>query len=281
MHTTPVDPTNAEQLRAWDGDGGAIWAAHARRFDEGVAAYHGPLLETAAIGATDKVLDVGCGTGQVTRAAARHAAGGSALGVDLSSSMLELARCLAEREQLANATFLQADAQTQPFGPGSFDVAVSRHGSMFFGDPVAAFANIARALRPGGRLVLLTWQPLDRQDWLKAFRSILAAGRDLPAPPSLSPSPMALSDPDRVRQLLAAAGFADVRLRGLAEPMYYGEDADDAFRFVSAQQAGMVRDLDEETRTRALDALRANLAEHETGRGVLYDSATWLVQARA
>lgn len=211
-----VDPTNTDQLRAWDGDGGAFWTAHARRFDEGVAAYQGPLIDAAAIGATDTVLDVGCGNGQVTRDCARR--GASALGVDLSRSMLEYARHRAGQEQLDNALFVHADAQTHPFTPASFDVAVSRHGSMFFGDPGAAFANIARALRPGGRLVLLTWQPLEHQEWLRAFRSALAAGRDLPPIPTTGPGPLSLGDPDRVRSLLTSAGFADVQLTGLAEP---------------------------------------------------------------
>jgi len=279
MTTHLVDPSNDDQFRAWDGDGGAFWAANARRFDDGVAAYHGRFLDAAAVDPTSRVLDVGCGNGQSTRDAARAASAGSALGVDLSTSMLALARRLAEQEQLTNVTFVQVDAQSHPFAPGSFDVAISRHGSMFFGDPAAAFTNIGGALRPGGRLVLLTWQPLAEQEWLRAFRRTLAAGRDLPAIPTTGPSPVSMSDPGRVRSLLTSAGFVDVRVEGLTEPMYYGVDADDAFRFVTAQQAGMVRDLDEETRAHALGALRADLAEHQTDRGVLYDSATWLIEA--
>ena len=84
------------------------------------------------------MLDIGCGSGQTTRDVARLAPAGSALGVDLSSRMLALARRLAEREQVSNAAFQQVDAQNHPFPAASFDVAVSRHGSMFFGDPAAA-----------------------------------------------------------------------------------------------------------------------------------------------
>ncbi len=275
----PVDPSNAEQLGNWDGDAGAFWAAHPDRFDEAVAAYHSQFLATAAIDETATVLDVGCGSGQATRDAARCATAGSALGVDLSSRMIELARRRAESEQVANATFQQADAQVHPFCDQSFDIAISRHGSMFFGDPVAAFTNIARALRPGGRLVLLTWQPFERNEWLSAFFTALAAGRELPSPPSDAPSPFALSDPDRVRSLLTSAGFSDVQLQGLSEPMYFGPDPDDALRFVSGQHAGMVRDLAPGTRARALEDLRASLADHHTERGVLYDSAAWLIRA--
>ncbi|WP_261574229.1 class I SAM-dependent methyltransferase [Frankia gtarii] len=275
-----VDASNAAQLSSWDGAGGTFWVANADRFDEGIAAYHDRFLAAAQIAETATVLDIGCGSGRTTLDAARRAAGGSVLGVDLSSEMLELARQRQEREHITNATFKQADAQVCPFPAGTFDLAVSRHGVMFFGDPLVAFTNLARALRPGGRIVLLTWQPFERNEWLKAFFTCLSAGGQMPVPPSDAPSPFALSDPDRIRSLLDAAGFSDIEVEGLVEPMYFGPDPDDAFQFVSAHHAGLVRDLDPATKARALDGLRTNLAEHHTERGVLYDSAVWLVQAR-
>jgi SAM-dependent methyltransferase len=275
---TWVDPANAAQLHAWDGDQGAYWAARAERFDEGVAGYQDLLLAAAAVEPDSRVLDIGCGTGRTTRDAARRAVSGSALGVDLSSRMVDLARELAAREGLGNARFEQADAQVHPFPEGHFDIAVSRHGVIFFGDPLAAFANIARALRPGGRLALLTWQPPDRNEWITAFRTALSAGREPPAPGPATPR--SLSDPDQVRELLTAAGFADVRLRGLAEPMYFGPDVDDACRFVLGQFGWLTDELDDADRARAVADLRASLAEHLTDRGVRYASAAWLIEAR-
>ncbi|MGH3514461.1 MAG: class I SAM-dependent methyltransferase [Pseudonocardiaceae bacterium] len=177
-----VDPSNVEQLAAWDGDAGAYWAARADRFDEGVAGYREQFLAAAAIDATETVLDVGCGSGQVTRDAARCAAAGSAFGVDLSSRMIELARQRADGEQVANVAFHQADAQVHPFLDHRFTIVISRHGAMFFRDAPTAFTNIARAMRPGGRLVLLTWQPFERNEWQIAFFKALAAGRDLLTP---------------------------------------------------------------------------------------------------
>jgi SAM-dependent methyltransferase len=275
-----TDPSNVEQLRAWDGDRGSHWATHAERYDQGVAGYQDRFLAAAAIGTSETVLDIGCGTGRTTRDAARRATAGSALGVDLSSRMIALARGLAERERVGNATFRQADVQVQPFPERHFDVAVSRHGSMFFGDAPAAFANIARSLRPGGRLVLLTWQPARDNEWISRFGAILAAGRELPAAAPDAPGPFSLSDPERVRRVLTAGGFTDVHLQSLTGPMYFGSDPEDACRFVAGQQAGMLRDLDAGTRARTLDALLADMAEHRTDRGVLYGSATWLIQAR-
>jgi len=153
-----VDPSNTEMATAWDGDEGAYWAAHAEHFDRSVAAYHLPFLAAAAIGRREQVLDIGCGTGQTTRDAARRAPAGGTLGVDLSSEMIAVARRLAVAEDIPNTRFEQADAQIYPFAERSFDVVISRTGAMFFGDPPAAFANIARALRSGGRLALLPWQ---------------------------------------------------------------------------------------------------------------------------
>lgn len=273
------DPSNVEQLRAWNGDTGDFWVTHAERLNEGVAGYHDHLFEAAAIAAKAEVLDIGCGSGQTTRDAARRASEGSVLGVDLSSRMIELARRSAGRERVPNVRFEQADAQNHPFVDRSFDIAISRNGAMFFGDPDVAFANIARALRPGGRLVLMSWQPFEKNEWIRTFFSVLAAGREL-SPPLGAPGPFSLSEPERVRHLLTSAGFTDVRLHGLSEPMYFGPDPDDACRFVSTQFAGLLEDLDANARARALDALRESMVEHRTDRGVLYESAAWITVAR-
>ena len=274
----PVSSSNIEQLRAWDGDEGEYWADNAEYFDRSVAEYHERLLAAAAIGARDHVLDVGCGTGQTTRDAARAASAGSALGVDLSSRMLDYARRRTAAEGVTNATFAQADAQIHPFEPGAYDVAISRTAAMFFGDHVAAFTNIGRALRPGGRLVLVTWQPLPGNEWIREISGALAAGRDLPAPPP-DAGPFSLSDPDRVRALLSTAGFADVELEGTTAGMWFGNDADDAHRFVIGLMGWMLEGLDEAGRTRAIDALHAAMAAHETPDGVLFESAAWTIQA--
>jgi SAM-dependent methyltransferase len=275
-----ADPSNAGQVGAWDGNEGAFWAAHARRFDESLASCYGPFLTAAAIREGDRVLDVGCGNGQSTRDAARVAINGSALGIDLSSQMLALARETAAGEGIDNVEFRHADAQIHPFGSAEFDVVISRMGSMFFGDPIAAFTNLHGALRAGGRLTLLTWQGVDDNEWLTEFRAALAVGRDLPTPPPDAPSPFALADPDRVRAILGAAGFGDVSFQSLHEPMSFGPDTDDAFDFVSELTGWMRGGLDEAGRNAALAALRTTIAEHTGEHGVTYQSATWIIQAR-
>jgi SAM-dependent methyltransferase len=275
-----VDPSNAEQARAWDGDEGRYWTTNADRFDHAVAVHHRALFERTGIGATDRVLDIGCGTGQTTRTAARVATSGLAFGVDLSSQMLELARQLAVAEGIANARFEQADAQIYPFTADAFDIAISRTGAMFFGNPVAAFGNIGRALRPGGRLVLLAWQALPRNEWIRELAAALAAGRNLPLPPADAPGPFSMAEPDRVRSILNTAGFAGIQFEGLSAPMYFGADASDAHGFVVGLLGWMLEGLDEAGRERASEALRTTLAAHADGDGVLFDSAAWIISAR-
>jgi ubiquinone/menaquinone biosynthesis C-methylase UbiE len=274
----PIDSTNAGQLRAWDGDEGSYWADNAEYFDRSIAVYHERLMATAAVGERDRVLDVGCGTGQTTRDAATAASAGCALGVDLSSRMLDFARRRASDEGVTNATFVQADAQIHPFDPAGHDVAISRSAAMFFGDHVAAFTNIGRALRPSGRLAIMTWQPLAHQEWMREFSAALAAGRDLPTPPP-NAGPFALSEPDRIRGLLTSAGFADVEIDGTRSSMWFGNDADEAHRVILGLLSWMLEGLDEHGAARASDALHDTMAAHETPDGVLFESAAWITHA--
>jgi SAM-dependent methyltransferase len=274
-----VDPANAGQARAWDGDAGAYWADHPARFDRALAAYHGTLMAACGIARGERVLDIGCGTGQATRDAAAAASPGPALGVDLCGRMIELARQLAASQHIGNASFDQADAQIYPFPAGSFDVAISRTGTMFFGDPVAAFTNIGRALRPGGRLVMLAWQGPGPNEWVRELSGALAAGRDLPGPLAGAPGPFSLADPGRTRTLLASAGFSDVTLDALHGPMWFGSDPQDAHRFVLGLLGWMLEGLDGTGRERALDALSATVTAHAGADGITFASAAWLIRA--
>jgi SAM-dependent methyltransferase len=276
--TTHIDPSNAEQADAWDGDQGFYWAEHAEQFDRAIHAYQRPFLDAAALHRGERVLDIGCGNGLTSRAAARLTVGGPVLGVDLSGPMLRVARREAEREGLDSIRYEQADAQTYPFPETAFDAAISRAGAMFFAEPVTAFRNIARALRPGGRLVLLVWQDMARNEWFRSFATALAAGRDLPVPPPGAPGPFAMADPDVVRDTLTAAGFEEPEVTGLERPMNFGRTADHAYDFVSGMLAWAIEDLDEAGRAHALGDLRADIEAHTTDGGVLYDSATWIVR---
>jgi SAM-dependent methyltransferase len=284
MQTMPVtiDPTNAEAAQAWDGPDGAHWVQWDHVYDRSVARYDRPLLEAAAIRRSDRALDIGCGSGSITRAAARAAVDGGALGIDLSSGLLDLARRRAEAQGVSNVEFIRSDAQSHPFEPRSFDIAVSRTGAMFFADPSAAFRNVARALRPGGRLALLTWQPVSDNEWLVELRNALGLGRDLPEPTAYSgPGPFSLSDPDRVRDVLTRAGFSDVNITGHTEPIWFGPGVDECFAFLSTIGVvkGMLTGVDAAGQAQALALLRQSIDGHLTTDGIVYSSATWVITA--
>jgi SAM-dependent methyltransferase len=272
---------NREQAEAWDGDEGAHWAEHADRYDASVAAYDEPLLAAAAIAPTDAVLDVGCGCGAVTLAAAQRATQGRAHGVDLSTPMLRVAESRAAHAGATNATFARADAQVEAFGDGAFDVVVSRFGAMFFGDLGAAFVNLGRAVRPGGRLAVVAWTDLARNDWLREIRTTLAAGRDLPEPPIGAPGPFGLGDPERNRGWLTAAGFDSVEHQEHRLGFRFGADTEDACAFMGSTLPvrSLLAPLDDAARVAALARFRDLVERHAGPTGVELGSSAWVISA--
>ena len=148
---------------------------------------------------------------------------------------------------------------------------------MFFTDPVAAFTNIGRALRPGARLVQVVWQDFDRQEWAAWAEAIKGSSDDSATP--LSDAPFSLADPQTAREILAAAGFTGVEVTELSEPVNYGSQAD-AWDFVLGMTQDHFAKLDPAELPAAYDRLRAVLAAHDTGAGVRFDSRAWLVACR-
>ena len=157
---------NTDEYEAWNGDSGHPWVVDADRRDHILAPVADALVAAAHLTPGEAVVDIGCGCGATTLAAARAVgSAGSAYGIDLSEPMLGVARRRAETSGLSNITLVQGDVQIHRF-PARFDAAISRFGTMFFADQTAALANIRRGLRPRGRLCLATWRPLVANDWL-------------------------------------------------------------------------------------------------------------------
>ncbi len=202
---------NAAQRDFWNGPVGQNWVTNQAALDALHAGVAALLMAEAAPASGARVLDIGCGAGATTLAVARAVGEtGTVAGIDISEPLLALARERAAAEGVANATFLHADAAHHRFETGGADQVVSRFGLMFFADPVAAFANIATALRPGGSIVFTAWGPAEGNPW---FGEPLAAaverlGAGTPANPD-APGPMAFRDIDRVVGILAAAGLAE------------------------------------------------------------------------
>jgi SAM-dependent methyltransferase len=265
-----VDPDDRQQPRV----GRVDYDAELRLHDE-------VLCRTYGIRADDRVLDIGCGTGRTTRDAARSAADGSALGVDLSASMIERARELARAESVHNVAFAQGDAQVHRFPEGGFDLAISRFGTMFFDDPVAAFANIAVALRPGGRLVMMVWQKHEHNEWNVAIERALApVGSPVPVPEGREP--FSLADQGTVEAILGAAGFGEAAFTDVRRPVYYGPDVAAALEWVggfTSTRESLTR-LGAAAAEQALERLREALAAHAGEGGVWFDSRAWIIEAR-
>ncbi|MEV6859771.1 methyltransferase domain-containing protein [Streptosporangium subroseum] len=276
---------NTEQAEAWNGYEGNHWADHQDRYDAVNSEFNDHLLTAAAIGERDRVLDIGCGNGQVTRLAARRARLGHAAGIDLSAPMLQRARATAADEGITNVTFAQGDAQIHPFPAAGLDVAVSRFGVMFFADPVAAFANIGKALRPGGRLAFLSLRAMSSNDLGAVFAAMaehLPQDSLWPDPGGSAPSgPESLADPDRIHEVLTGAGYEKVTSVPVDAPQVWGRDAVDAAEFLHAwgPVRHMLGQVDQAAASRARDALTAAMRPYEEPDAVRLRGAAWLVTA--
>jgi ubiquinone/menaquinone biosynthesis C-methylase UbiE len=273
---------NVDQAEAWDGSDAELWVEFEDQLNASLARHTSLLRDSTLILRGDRVLDIGCGCGESTRDAARLAHPGSVLGVDLSARMLERARKRARDEGLTNVRFEQADAEVHAFDAAVFDVAISRFGVMFFGQPLTAFRNIAQALRPAGRLAFLCWQSPDKNPLRREVCNALAGGREFQLPAIGAPGPYGLAEPDTIRRVLSESGFADINLASVNEPTCLGKNVEQALRFVSAYPSSLeiLSGLGDAERPAALERLRATLAEHDTGAGVLVESGAWFVTAR-
>ena len=274
--------TNEEQVRYWNGGEAAHWLVHEERYARMLAPFTDHLLTAAALGHADRVIDIGCGTGSTSRAAGRVALDGEVLGVDLSAAMLRQAARRAQEEGLTNIRFERGDAQVHRFRPGAGDVAVSRFGVMFFADAAAAFANIARGLRPGGRLVFVCWQNLADNEWIVVPGA--AAAQHVALPPlddPTAPGPFSLGERDRIAMVLRAAALRDVAIEPIVEPLWMGHDVIDTVAFLKATRIGnsLFQNADPPTAARASEAVEAALEQYVTPDGVLLGSRAWLVAA--
>lgn len=275
---------NREQREYWTRQG-EHWVREADRYDSMSGDFGEAMLDAADPQIGERVLDVGCGNGATTIAAAQRVGQtGRVVGLDLCRAMLDRARRRADDAACHNIELLEADAQVYRIGDGSFDVVISRFGTMFFEDPEAAFTNLRHALRPGGRLTMVCWQDVFHSEWIIVPGGAAAEHVGLPdfGPPGM-PGPFALADPDRLRQILDTAGFDDVTIQETTKPMRIGDDADDAIAFITSLelvQDDLFAGKPEDKVRAAVDAAREALRAYETPQGVMMQGGAWLVTAR-
>jgi SAM-dependent methyltransferase len=258
---------------------------HADRYDRQLAPFTEALLDQIRLTRPRSLLDVGSGCGALTLAAAPLA--DSAVGIDISAPLTELASERARTKGIENVDFVVADAQTYAFAPGSFDCLVSQFGLMFFDDPLGAFSNLRRSLAPGGRLTFVSWRSLPANEWLSVIASDVARHVAVPEFGGLAKGPgmFALMDPDETGGLLAKAGFTDMSFVALAPSLLVGGGGtvDQSMEFLLGM--GMARGLvglaGTDAHDAVLQAVHASLTErYEAGIGVRLGASAWMVTAR-
>jgi SAM-dependent methyltransferase len=283
MSTVEETSTNREQREYWDREG-EKWAREPGRIERLNGEFGSVMLDAAQLRAGELVLDVGCGTGATTvEAAARVAPRGTAVGIDFSRPLLAVARQRIEHAGHDKVDFIEADAQVYPFEEDAFDVIVSRFGTMFFEDPGAAFLNLARTVRPGGRMAIVCWQDVLLSEWTAVIGGAAATHLGFPdfGPPG-APGPYAFADGDRLKRIVESGGFHNVILEGVTRPMLMGRDVDDVVGFFTSLElvAEWFASNPQDKVEAAIAAVREALASYSRPEGVIMSGSVWLVTAR-
>lgn len=276
---------NQQQIEYWNEVAGPRWVEIGDRIHDQIAPIGEAAMQRAQVASGERVLDVGCGCGQTTLELARRAgSGGRVLGIDISGPMLASARERASGAGIGNAAFLQADAQVHGFEPGSFDLLFSRFGVMFFEDPVAAFANLRTALSDAGRLCFVCWQAIQQNPWMLTPAAAAAQHVELTPPEPGAPGPFAFADADRVRGILADAGYREIECRDQSGEMAVGrgQSLEETIEFLSQMgpAGAALREASEETRAKARSSMHTALSPFYTGDALVMRYAAWIVTAR-
>lgn len=268
---------NQDQIDYWNSDNGGKWVRHQDRMDRTLRPFSDHVISVAAPASGERVLDIGCGCGETSVTIAGM--GAMVTGIDVSRPMLDQAR---SRPGAEKVEFVEADASQQDFGNGVFDLLFSRFGVMFFSDADAAFANLGRMTRSGGRIAFACWRPLSENPWM--LKPVLVAKDFVELPPRPGPEdpgPFSFSDPERVTRILNSGGFGNISIEPFDHAMYMGSSVPDAV--VTALEVGPIGGALEgaspETEQGLKDALVEMLSDHRTDQGVELPGAIWCVTA--
>jgi SAM-dependent methyltransferase len=268
---------NEQQIEYWNGAVGERWAKLQQTIDANMASIAEALLPFAAPKPGERVLDIGCGCGTTTLLLSKAVGpSGDVTGVDISGPMLAVAR-----GRGISANFVEADASTHSF-KATHDLVFSRFGVMFFADPLAAFANIRKALKPHGRLAFVCWRAFVENEWARV--PYAAAKPLLPEEPPgdpFAPGPFAFADSGRLRNILDEAGFNDIRINPLDSVMHMGADIEEAAKQATniGPLARAMNGLDDARREKVRALVKEALAKYRTKDGVSPGAACWLVGA--
>lgn len=273
--------TNADQIAFWNGDAGQRWVQSQERLDAMLAGITTELMKTAAVKPGERVLDIGCGCGETSLLLAKS--GAHVTGADISAPMLARAKHRAAETKTPNTEFVEADASSHRF-PQAYDVLLSRFGVMFFADPDSAFANMHKALKPGGRVAFVCWQEPRANEWVRVPIGAIRPHVPPQAPNGPEdPGPFAFADLARVRRVLSHAGFDQITARPLETAMPLGNDFDTALAHIQefgpvARTLSVANDAE---KAKALAALREAIQPYANRKPVTMAGAVWLISAKA
>jgi len=277
-----IQQANAEQIALWNDTAGRAWVETQETLDAVLAPFEDLLVEAVADRKAQRVLDVGCGTGSTTLAIARRLGPkGTAVGLDISQPMITLAKQRAEHES-APPRFIGADAQTHAFEPASFDMIVSRFGVMFFDDSVRAFANLRRAAAPKADLQVIVWRSAAENPFMTAAERAAAPFLpELPARRPDEPGQFAFADRSRVHSILEKSGWTAIDIEPLDVACTLPASKLDAYFTRLGPLGRVLQQVDEQERSRIIEAVRAAFAPYVHGTEVGFTAACWLVEAQA
>lgn len=266
----------------WNEDGGKRWVKYIDRLEAMLSDLSTHLVNRVAPRAGEHILDIGCGGGPTSATyAAAVGDSGRVLGVDISAPILKLGT-----QRFGDVSQLQfelADAMTHTFSEATFDTMTSRFGVMFFPDPAAAFSNIRKAIKPGGRLCFMCWQPMTENDWMAipaaaAFSVLPAPERPAPG----TPGPFAFGDPDYVRGIVEPAGFGELSFSAVTETLTLGS-LDETMELMTQMgpAAQSLREVEEHERLEATAKIRDALNEHQRDGAIRMRGSVWIVEGVA
>ncbi len=268
----------------WEGRTGRKWAEQWRRTDRAFAGLTERLIGRAGACPIERALDIGCGAGELTLALARGHPHARLVGLDLSGPLITVAR---ERgAHLGNARFEVADAATWRSDEFAPNLMVSRHGVMFFDQPIAAFAHLAQTAAPAARLVFSCFRERNDNPWASEVTGLLPpAAVAASAVPGNAPGPFAFADPLHVEGILAAGGWHEIAFESVEFAYVAGSGDDpvaDAVEFFLAigPAAAAAASLDATERARFVARLERYLEDRRDGALIALPASAWIVTAR-
>lgn len=263
----------------WQGGVGRNWATEWRRTDTSFSALTPHLLAAVRVEPATRIVDIGCGAGEVAIAIARERGDASVVGADISPDLIAVAQH--RGSGIANLSFKLADASHWSDADGAPDLYVSRHAVMFFADPPSAFAHLAASAAPRARMVFTCFRALDQNEWATAIAGLLPPPDSTPSL-AFTPGPFAFADPDHVRHCMA--GWRDLTFRPV-DFSYVAGSGDDPVSETMAlfhrigPSAFALRTLPQVERAAFERRLLELVEAHRDGGCVTFRAAAWLVSA--